>query len=78
MTSMYYCISLCATQYRPLRITAKRQRELMCVLLREGEEVLEWRDEDEVDTQGLSVPPSATIEAGTPIIKRVDVHFFGD
>ena len=42
----------------------------------EGEEVLEWRDEDEVDTQGLSVPPSATIEAGTSIIKRVYVHFF--
>ena len=58
---------------RPVRLGAKRQRELMCAIAySESTEELEWFDEEDVDTSGLSEPdlkaqgPQA--EAGTPVI----------
>lgn len=61
---------------RPLRLAAKRQRELMCVFMSEGEEVFEWHDDDEVDSEGLTEPSTIVTKAGTPVIKRANVYFF--
>ncbi|CAM1314430.1 Uncharacterised protein r2_g2499 [Pycnogonum litorale] len=53
---------------RPIRVAARRQRELM-VVVREGME-LEWLDEEDVDSAGLAVPPQP--QCPIPSILSVD------
>ena len=57
-----------ATRVRPQRIAARRQRELMCVVRQMENEEFEWLDEDDVDSNGLDMPPPRVVEKGTPVI----------
>lgn len=66
----------CTNRIRPLRLAAKRQRELMCVFMSECKEVFEWNDDDdEVDSEGLPEPSTVVTKSGTPFIKRANVFF---
>lgn len=53
---------------RPVRLAARRQRELMCSIKYHETTELEWIDEECVDTAGLQEPPHTTVGAGTPIL----------
>jgi hypothetical protein len=55
---------------RPQRIAARRQRELMCVLIRDesATEEFEWHEEQYVDTTALNIPQMDNrVEYGTPV-----------
>ena len=53
---------------RPVRVTARRQRELMCEL---AHQELEWFDDTEVDTEGLEIPKNMELKemSGTFVIR---------
>ena len=52
---------------RPLRVAARRGRELMCVIRYMEMEDLEWHDEQDVQYSG-NVPQHSSVESGTPVI----------
>lgn len=57
--SSYVSLSLSSepSKIRPVRIAARRQRELMAVIVREeGEEDVEWFEEEELDLSNISLP----------------------
>ena len=53
---------------RPVRLAARRQRELMCVIKNMDVTEFEWYDEDDIDITGLQEPPRAKVVGGTPVI----------
>ena len=55
---------------RPQGFAARRQRELMCVMVNEEDETFEWHNEEDVETDGLLVPKETTTAHGTPIISK--------
>ena len=57
---------------RPLRIAARRQRELMCVIKYLEEEVYEWHSEEDIIVSGEV--PESTLGVGTPIIEVKDMN----
>jgi hypothetical protein len=52
-------------QVRPQRLAARRQREMMCVLVHNN---FEWHNEEDIDMTGLDEPESITGESGTPVM----------
>ena len=52
---------------RPLRVAARRGRELMCVIRYMEMEDLEWHDEQDVQYSG-NIPQHSGVESGTPVI----------
>ena len=52
---------------RPQRVAARRQKELLCAFQFQE---LEWMELDDVDTEGLVIPPVSSIKSGTPIIEN--------
>ncbi|CAB3979548.1 Hypothetical predicted protein [Paramuricea clavata] len=68
-------ISCSVERIRPQRIAARRQRELMCVLVEEESamEELEWHEEQYVDTTGLNISQLENyVENGTPVYTLED------
>jgi hypothetical protein len=61
---------------RPVRIAARRQRELMCVLKRnllDEDEEIEWLSEDEVDSSGVHwVPNNPNVYSKMPVIDNLE------
>ena len=55
---------------RPVRIVARRGRELMCVLEMQESE---WQDIDDVDSTDIDIPVEILPASGTPIIDIVNV-----
>jgi hypothetical protein len=55
-------------QIRPIRIAARRQRELMAIIASGEMEDVEWLDESQVDTTGLTVPPQTPYTSRLPVI----------
>ena len=51
---------------RPVRVAARRQRELMCVVRYMETEDIEWHDEEDVQFSGNI--PQKSVESGTPVI----------
>ena len=51
---------------RPVRVAARRQRELMCVIRYMETEDIEWQDEEDVQFSGNI--PHKSVESGTPVI----------
>ena len=51
-------------QDRPIRVAARRQRELMAIIAFEENhlEHADWIDEDLLDLEGVQVPPEITTE----------------
>ena len=49
---------------RPQRVAARRQKELLCAFQFQE---FEWMELDDVDTEGLVIPPVSSIKSGTPI-----------
>ena len=59
---------------QPLCLAAKQQRELMCAIAyAEGNEELEWFNDEDIGTSGLEQPPKLLVEAGTPVTS-IDGH----
>ena len=58
----------------PVRLAAKRQRELMCLIKYMENHEYEWHNVDDVDTTGLVQPKENTVEDGTLIISVVDME----
>ena len=52
---------------RPQCVAARRQKELLCAFQFQE---LEWMELDDVDTEGLVIPPVSSIKSGTPIIEN--------
>ena len=52
---------------RPLRVAARRGKELMCVIRYMEMEDLEWHNEEDVQFNG-NVPQHSNVESGTPVI----------
>ena len=63
-------VASCAHPTRPVRVAARRQRELMAVIAsEENGEYCEWVDEEYVDVAGISDPPDRdTTSSVMPII----------
>jgi hypothetical protein len=55
---------------RPQRLAARRQQELLCVIVGSEEETFEWHNEEDVETEGLVVPTVTTVVHGTPILSK--------
>ena len=49
---------------RPQRVATRRQKELLCTFQFQE---FEWMELDDVDTEGLVIPPVSSIKSGTPI-----------
>ena len=61
----------------PLRIAARRQRELMAVIARRENahsEDVEWLDEDEVDLSAIILPGNDDAERLMPVV-TMNEHF---
>ena len=52
----------------PVRLAARRQRELMFLPKYIETTELEWYDEEDVDTTGLQEPPRSKVVGGTPVL----------
>ena len=52
---------------RPIRVAARRQRELMAIIASGEMEDVEWLDESQVDTTGVDVPPVPSLSS-LPVI----------
>ena len=52
---------------RPQRVAARRQKELLHAFQFQE---LEWMEPDDVDTEGLVMPPVSSIKSGTPSIEN--------
>lgn len=68
LTSLKAHQCLCGIQeivprIRPSRIAARRQRELMAIIAHNEDEDAEWLDEDDVDTEGLTIPSHVAIRS---------------
>ena len=57
---------------RPIRVAARRQRELMAVIASGEMEDVEWLDEDQVDLRGVTMPPLATELSAIPVVADLD------
>ena len=61
---------MCLPKVRPVRVAARRQRELMRVIATLTPASCEWRDEDVdedvVDVTGLDIPPRDPEESTFP------------
>ena len=53
---------------RPIRVAARRQRELMAIIASGEMEDVEWLDESHVETTGVSLPPTTELFSGLPVI----------
>ena len=51
----------------PQRVAARRKKELLCAFQFQE---LEWMELDDVDTEGLVIPPVSSIKSGIPIIEN--------
>ena len=61
---------------RPLRVAARRQRELMVVIARQENAVdAEWMDDEEVDTTGLDLIENPVLEQQSMPVISMDQHF---
>jgi hypothetical protein len=74
LTSLKAHQCLCGVQQlvpriRPMRIAARRQRELLAIIVQNEAEDAEWIDEDDVDTEGMNIPNQFSIRSCTvPLI----------
>ena len=57
---------------RPQRVAARRQEELLCAFQFQE---LEWKELDDVDTEGLVIPQLSPIKSGTPIIENSEAFW---
>ena len=57
------------------RVAARRQKELLCVFQFQELESMEL---DDVDTEGLVIPPVSSIKSGTPIIENSEAIWSGE
>ena len=53
---------------RPIRVAARRQRELMAIIASGEMEDAEWVDESQVDTSGMHVPSGVEESCSLPVI----------
>lgn len=61
---------------RPLRVAARRQRELMVVIARQENAVdAEWMDDEEVDTTALDLIENPVLEQQSMPVISMDQHF---
>ena len=58
---------------RPAR--SQQQKELLCSFQFQE---LEWMELDDVDTEGLVIPPVSSIKSGTPIIENSEAIWSGE
>ena len=63
-----------APKKRPMRLAGRRQRELMCQILRDSD--VEWINEDQ-DIEGMETPFEIPIQTGTPVIGISDCMAIG-
>ena len=64
-------VSVPREKVRPVRIAARRGRELMCVMeIQESE----WQDIDDVDTSDIDIPEEIFPASGTPTIDIANVE----
>ena len=54
---------------RPSRVKARRGLELLCLI---EDDTLDWYDFDEVNTEGLVIPPELRAKHGTPVLEDND------
>ena len=61
---------------RPVRVAARRQRELMTIIVAESSkaEQCDWMDEDDLDLTNVSIP-SETVNKRKIPIRSIDKHF---
>lgn len=61
---------------RPVRVAARRQRELMTIIVAESSkaEQCDWMDEDDLDLTNVSIP-SETVKKRKIPIRSIDKHF---
>jgi hypothetical protein len=59
---------------RPLRIAAKRQREMMAIILQNEVEFAEWIDRDNLDTDGMDIPDDNADNNSQLPIMTVEQH----
>ena len=57
------------------RVAARRQKELLCVFQFQELESMEL---DDVDTEGLVIPPVSSIKSSTPIIENSEAIWSGE
>ena len=65
--SMQFADTVQPSRLRSQRIVARRQKELLCAFQFQE---LEWMELDNIDTEGLAIPPVSSIKSGTPIIEN--------
>ena len=53
----------------PSRVKARRGLELLCLI---EDDTLDWYDFDEVNTEGLVIPPELRAKHGTPVLEDND------
>lgn len=60
----------------PLRVAAKRQRELIAIIAHSenGPEDGEWIDEDLLDVQGIEIPSNESNRRSLPVVS-LEQHF---
>ena len=59
---------------RPLRIAAKRQREMMAIILQNEVEFADWIDRDYLDTDGMDIPDDNADNNSQLPIMTVEQH----
>ena len=68
-TALHPCIKINdIPKIRPIRVAARRQNELMVIIASGEMEDVEWLDEDQVDTTGVTMPPPATAVSEIPVV----------
>ncbi|XP_032779890.2 uncharacterized protein LOC116918320 [Daphnia magna] len=68
-------VSLNAPKMRPMRVAARRQRELMAVIaVEENGEHVDWMEEEELDLVGIPVPNDEAIPPRPIPVYSIDQH----
>ena len=57
------------TRQRPVRVAARRQRELMAIIVNQenGPEDVDWIEEEELDLEGIVIPVDSREDITTPV-----------
>ena len=58
---------------RPLRVAARRQRELMAIIVQQEAECAEWMDEELLNLASVDMPADSDAELPMPVVS-VDCH----
>ena len=59
-------------QVRPVRVAAKRQRELMCAIRYMDEIEYEWLDEEDLESFEVPMDCQVSLQTGTPVIPMIN------